>query len=64
MPLVNSRTITKSVCLTRSSFKERIAKVAFELARTRSKKVTSVDKENVLASSKLWNLKYHQRDFQ
>lgn len=33
---------------------ERIAKVAFELARTRSKKVTSVDKENVLASSKLW----------
>jgi isocitrate/isopropylmalate dehydrogenase len=33
---------------------ERIAKVAFELARTRNKKVTSVDKENVLASSKLW----------
>ncbi|WP_226386254.1 3-isopropylmalate dehydrogenase [Staphylococcus sp. Marseille-Q1834] len=33
---------------------ERIARVAFELASHRKKKVTSVDKENVLASSKLW----------
>ena len=33
---------------------ERIAHVAFGLARNRSGRVTSVDKANVLASSKLW----------
>lgn len=33
---------------------ERIVRVAFELAQTRRHKLTSVDKENVLASSKLW----------
>ena len=33
---------------------ERIAKIAFELAMTRSKKVTSVDKATVLDSSRLW----------
>jgi 3-isopropylmalate dehydrogenase len=33
---------------------ERIAKRAFEAARTRRKKVTSVDKANVLESSRLW----------
>ncbi|MCU5746142.1 3-isopropylmalate dehydrogenase [Staphylococcus sp. SQ8-PEA] len=32
----------------------RIAHVAFQLAQTRNRKLTSVDKENVLASSKLW----------
>ncbi|MBQ7227222.1 MAG: 3-isopropylmalate dehydrogenase [Clostridia bacterium] len=32
----------------------RIAKVAFDLAMTRNKKVTSVDKANVLLSSRLW----------
>ena len=32
----------------------RIAKVAFDLARSRRKKVTSVDKANVLLSSRLW----------
>lgn len=32
----------------------RIVRQAFELAMTRRKKVTSVDKANVLASSKLW----------
>jgi 3-isopropylmalate dehydrogenase len=32
----------------------RIAKVAFEAARKRCKKVTSVDKANVLESSELW----------
>lgn len=32
----------------------RIAKVAFELAETRNKKLCSVDKENVLDTSKLW----------
>jgi len=33
---------------------ERVARVAFELARKRRKKVTSVDKANVLETSQLW----------
>lgn len=33
---------------------ERIARLAFETARKRGRKVTSVDKSNVLATSKLW----------
>lgn len=33
---------------------ERIVRVGFELAHTRSKKLTSVDKANVLQSSRLW----------
>lgn len=33
---------------------ERIVRVGFELARTRKKKLTSVDKANVLESSRLW----------
>jgi len=33
---------------------ERIVRVAFDLARKRRKKVTSVDKANVLESSRLW----------
>jgi 3-isopropylmalate dehydrogenase len=33
---------------------ERIARVAFELARKRSKRVVSVDKANVLENSQLW----------
>ena len=33
---------------------ERIAKVGFELARSRKKKLISVDKANVLESSRLW----------
>lgn len=33
---------------------ERVAKVAFELARKRSRKLTSVDKANVLESMELW----------
>jgi len=33
---------------------ERIARLAFELARRRRKKLTSVDKANVLDSSRLW----------
>ncbi len=33
---------------------ERVARVAFELARTRRKRVTSVDKQNVLETGRLW----------
>jgi 3-isopropylmalate dehydrogenase len=35
---------------------ERITRVGFELARRRRKKLTSVDKANVLQSSRLWRL--------
>ncbi|MGL4740911.1 MAG: 3-isopropylmalate dehydrogenase [Sarcina sp.] len=37
-----------------SSEVRRIAKTAFEIARKRGKKVTSVDKANILESSRLW----------
>jgi 3-isopropylmalate dehydrogenase len=33
---------------------ERVARVAFELARQRRRRVTSVDKQNVMATSRLW----------
>ncbi|MGA9118292.1 MAG: 3-isopropylmalate dehydrogenase [Bacteroidota bacterium] len=36
---------------------ERVVELAFRLAGTRRKKVTSVDKANVLESSRLWRLK-------
>ena len=42
------------VCAYSRAEVERIAHVAFGLARNRSGRVTSVDKANVLASSKLW----------
>ncbi|ANQ64746.1 3-isopropylmalate dehydrogenase [Staphylococcus equorum] len=42
-----------SLTYTRSEI-ERIARVGFDLAQKRYKKLTSVDKENVLSSSKLW----------
>lgn len=33
---------------------ERIARIAFDIARKRNKKITSVDKANILESSRLW----------
>lgn len=41
-------------CLYTRSEIQRIMRQAFNIARTRKKKVTSVDKANVLATSKLW----------
>lgn len=39
---------------------ERIAKVAFETARKRNKNVISIDKVNVLESSRLWRATVHE----
>lgn len=39
---------------------ERIARIAFEMARTRSKKVMSVDKANVLEVSQFWRTVVHE----
>lgn len=39
---------------------ERIAKVAFETARKRNKNVISIDKANVLESSRLWRATVHE----
>ena len=45
---------------------ERIARVAFDLARTRRNKVTSMEKRNVMKSGVLWNevvTEVHKREF-
>lgn len=45
---------------------ERVARVAFEIARKRSKKLTSLDKANVLEVMQLWRdvvTEVHQKDF-
>ncbi len=39
---------------------ERIARAAFEIARKRRKKVTSIDKANVLETSRLWRETVHR----
>jgi 3-isopropylmalate dehydrogenase len=49
MRAVNTMTYTRSEI-------ERVARMAFHLARARRKKVTSVDKSNVLENSQLWRL--------
>jgi 3-isopropylmalate dehydrogenase len=45
---------------------ERIARVAFDAARRRSRRVTSVDKANVLETSRLWRetvVRVHREEF-
>lgn len=45
---------------------ERVARLAFDLARTRKNKVTSVDKANVLESSRLWRetvIRLHEKEY-
>jgi 3-isopropylmalate dehydrogenase len=46
--------VASDLCVYTRAEIERIAHVAFKAARTRRRKVTSVDKANVLSSSKLW----------
>jgi len=46
--------IVKDVLVYKQEEIERVLKVAFELAKNRNKNLVSVDKANVLASSKLW----------
>src|SRR5690606_21748655 len=46
---------------------ERIGRVAFDLARTRGNKVTSMEKRNVMKSGVLWNevmTDLHRREYQ
>jgi 3-isopropylmalate dehydrogenase len=47
------RRAVDSMCYTEQEI-ERVVRVGFELARLRRKKLTSVDKANVLESSRLW----------
>lgn len=57
---------TANDCMTYSDFEiERIARVAFYLAKKRRGKVTSVDKANVLDTSRLWRKIVHEvaKDF-
>jgi len=45
---------------------ERVARLAFDVAKTRKNKVTSVDKANVLESSRLWRetvIRLHQEEY-
>jgi len=46
-------------CYSRTEI-ERIARAAFEAARVRNKKVTSIDKANVLETSRLWRKTVHE----
>jgi 3-isopropylmalate dehydrogenase len=60
----NGRTAVDTLNYTETEI-ERLMRVAFDLARVRRKKVTSVDKANVLASSRLWREVAHEvaRDY-
>jgi len=50
---ITGDTAVNTMVYTRAEI-ERIARMAFELARSRRRKVTSVDKSNVLENSQLW----------
>jgi 3-isopropylmalate dehydrogenase len=55
----NGRTAVDTLNYTETEI-ERLMRVAFDLARMRRNKVTSVDKANVLASSRLWREVAHE----
>jgi 3-isopropylmalate dehydrogenase len=54
-----NREAVDTMCYTEGEI-ARLMRVAFELARGRRRKVTSVDKANVLASSRLWRSIAHE----
>ena len=56
----NGETVATDLMLYSEHEIERIGRVAFEAARKRGKKVHSVDKANVLDSSKLWRKVMHR----
>lgn len=56
----NGQAVATDLMLYSESEIERIGRVAFETARKRGKKVHSVDKANVLDSSKLWRKVMHR----
>ncbi len=51
---IESDTAARDVCDYTAEEVERVTRVAGKLARARRKKVTSIDKSNVLATSRLW----------
>ncbi|NNL88842.1 MAG: 3-isopropylmalate dehydrogenase, partial [Marinicaulis sp.] len=51
---VEGRQTASDVCVYSREEVERVARIAFEAARGRSGKVTSVDKANVMATGRLW----------
>jgi 3-isopropylmalate dehydrogenase len=59
-----ARAAVDTLCYTETEI-ERLMRVAFDLARMRRSKVASVDKANVLASSRLWREVAHEvaRDY-
>jgi len=64
--LDNGEQLGTDTCTYTTSEIERIARVAFELARKRGGKVTSCDKANVLATSKLWRqtvIALHEKEY-
>ena len=52
--IVDGVEVASDTCLYTAPEVERIARFGFELARSRRKKLTSVDKVNVLETSRLW----------
>jgi len=58
--VINGEKVAKDTMIYSEHEIERIGKVAFEMAMKRSKKVCSVDKANVLDSSRLWREVMHR----
>ena len=56
----NGETVATDMMVYSDEEIRRIAKVAFDLARKRNKKVCSVDKSNVLDTSRLWKKVVHE----
>ncbi|MBW8881314.1 MAG: 3-isopropylmalate dehydrogenase [Asticcacaulis sp.] len=63
---VRTKTMASDECVYTVEEVERVARVAFEAARKRRNKVTSVDKANVIETSRLWRetvIRLHKEDY-